>query len=304
MSLRDVQVESRDIPIGLIDEPRLTARMTMDEGKLEELASNIRHNGLLEPLVVFPEGERYRVAAGHRRLLASRRAGLVAVPCRVYNTREQFMEAAKHGENRFREEMTAAEEAVYFDELLERDFNGDTDALAAHLGESRSYVESRILLFRGGQDVFDALASNKIGIGVAQELNRCTDDKHRAYLLDCAVRGGATKSVVSGWVQQWQRDQERASGEPAPSQSTYTPAAVAARNYFQCYACKGTERIEAMVPLNFHTYCIDATLEKALTLYEQRGDLLLFPATREQAVSLIERVLARFPELADNPVVP
>lgn len=305
MSLRDVTVESKDIPLGLIDAPRLTSRVQMDEGKLEELARNIQQNGLLEPLIVFPVADRYAVAAGHRRLLASTRAGLVAVPCRVYYSEERALEAAKHAENRFREELTPAEEAVYFDELLERDFGGDVDALAAHLGETRSYVESRVLLFRGGKEVFDALLAGKIGLGVAQELNKCTDDNHRAYLLDIVIRGGATKAVVTGYIQQWQSQQRLTSGTPAPVSGGERLAPVAETNYFTCYACGGTEHVEAMRPVNIHSHCKLAILDKALEQYQRRGDALLWPRTLEEALELAAKLIEDFPQLVTvNPSHP
>ena len=52
------------------------------------------------------------VVAGHRRFLAAQRAGLVVVPADVYPTKAAALEAVKHAENRFREEMSAAEEKV------------------------------------------------------------------------------------------------------------------------------------------------------------------------------------------------
>lgn len=297
MSLRDVKVESRDLPLASIDEPTLTSRVAMDERKLEELAANIRQNGLLEPLLVFPVGDRFKVAAGHRRLIASRRANLTAVPCRVFDSEEQAMEAAKHAENRFREDLSPAEEATYFDDLLERQFAGDVDALAAHLGETRAYVEGRINLFRGYRDVFDALLERKIAIGVAQELNKCDDDQHRAYLLDSAARNGATKAVVTGWIQQWQSQQRLTAGEPLPVSGGEQLAPIAESNYFTCYACKGTEHMHAMRPVNIHSYCLAAVIDKALAMYQNQGEYLRFPRTPDEALELSSRLVERFPDV-------
>ena len=52
-------------------------------GDVTDLAASIKANGLLSPLSVVPNGERYRVIAGHRRLAACKQAGTGAVPCFV-----------------------------------------------------------------------------------------------------------------------------------------------------------------------------------------------------------------------------
>ena len=52
-------------------------------GDVTDLAASIKTNGLLTPLSVVPNGERYRVIAGHRRLAACKQAGIGAVPCFV-----------------------------------------------------------------------------------------------------------------------------------------------------------------------------------------------------------------------------
>ena len=52
-------------------------------GDVTDLANSIKANGLLSPLSVVPNGERFRVIAGHRRLAACKQAGTGAVPCFV-----------------------------------------------------------------------------------------------------------------------------------------------------------------------------------------------------------------------------
>ena len=50
-------------------------------GDVTDLAASIKTNGLLTPLNVVPNGSRFRVIAGHRRLAACKQAGTGAVPC-------------------------------------------------------------------------------------------------------------------------------------------------------------------------------------------------------------------------------
>lgn len=297
MSLRDTPREFLDIPVGLIDEPRLASRATMDETGLDELTASIARNGVISPLSVGRVGDRVEVVAGHRRLLASRRAGLVAVPCVVYPSIDQAHEAIKFAENRHREDLNPAEEAIWFSELLERDCGGDVDRLCAQLGVKRGYAEARLLLFQGDRAVFQALQDGKIGIGIAHELNKCSEDAHRAMLLHQAIVGGATRAVVTGWINDWERMQRYAAGASSPAAESPAPVAAADLDFFKCYVCRGRADVHAMRPINVHSYCVPATLDKALDQYARRGDQLLYPRTEDEARNLISDLITHFPTL-------
>jgi ParB family chromosome partitioning protein len=111
--------EYRELPLGVIDEPVLPSRTTMDEEKMHALVTSMRELGFISVLVVARVGERYEVVAGHRRRIAAGRAGLVAVPCLVYASKGAAMEAIQHAENKHREELNAADEAIWFAQLME-----------------------------------------------------------------------------------------------------------------------------------------------------------------------------------------
>lgn len=300
MTLRATRREFREIPLGLIDDPKLPSRSTMDEQKLDELVTSIAQLGLMQPISVGRVGDRYEVIAGHRRTMASKRAGLVAVPCVVYDSVDAAHEALKFAENRYREDLNPAEEAIYFNELLERDCGGDVDKLCEQLGAKRVYVEGRLNLFLGDGKVFEALQDGKIGIGVAQEINRCTDESYRRYLLNQAIVGGATRAVVSGWILDWQKQERLNAGAPAPSSSSAPLAAIPETNFFRCYVCKGTELIHTMQPVNIHAHCQLATLDKALEQFARRGEQLLYPRTTDEARALVQDLLDRFPDLVPS----
>lgn len=267
MSLAATGREFREIPIGLIDEPELAARQSMDDVKLEELTESIRQRGLLLPLIVAKCAERYEVVAGHRRRISSERAGLVTVPCIVYPTKDAALEGVKYAENRFREEMTAAEEATFFHDLLTRDCGGDVDRLCGQLGEKRSYVEGRLLLFQGDPEVFAALQAGKITIGIAHQLNRCTDELTRRSYLHSAIHGGATVAAVSGWIQQWQAIEATTVRSGAAAVSSTAPAPIPQDDMFRCIVCRDNCHTHLIKFLPVHDYCNLAVLANMLKAY-------------------------------------
>lgn len=297
MTLSAIRPQLREIPIGLIDEPALASRTQMDDAKMDDLVASIRSIGFVSVLVVVQVGGRYEVVAGHRRRIAAGRAGIVAVPCLVYPSKDDAVEAIQHAENKHREDLNPADESIWFAQLLEKHPEGGTDGVAARVGETRAYVEGRLALLSGCEMTFNALAAGRIGIGVAQELNRCSNPQYRAMLLDQAIRNGATKSIVSGWIAEWKQTIEPAmrdvdlSAAP-PSNGTSTPY-----EFFTCGACDLKTNPANMRPLQFHDYCIESQLKPALEFFHRRSDYVRVPRTIDEARELAAQLVERFPEL-------
>lgn len=65
----DELIETKDQPFKVVDDDEMC-----------ELAENIKINGVLQPIIVVPENDKYRILAGHRRAFASKKAGLSTVP--------------------------------------------------------------------------------------------------------------------------------------------------------------------------------------------------------------------------------
>ena len=111
-------------------------------GDVTDLAASIKTNGLLTLLSVVPNGERYRVIAGHRRLAACKQAGIVAVPCFVLQLGPLQQLEAMVTENCQREQLTVLEEADAIQGML--DLGATTANVAYRLGRSADYVRDRV----------------------------------------------------------------------------------------------------------------------------------------------------------------
>ena len=110
-------------------------------GDVTDLAASIKTNGLLTPLSVVPNGSRYRVIAGHRRLAACKQAGIRAVPCFVLQLGPLQQLEAMVTENCQREQLTVLEEADAIQGML--DLGATTASVAHRLGRSADYVRDR-----------------------------------------------------------------------------------------------------------------------------------------------------------------
>lgn len=267
MNLRDVQREYKELPLSAIDPPQLDARLARDPAKLEELAHDIAKRGVILPIAVARVGDRYEVVDGQTRYLAATMAHLVTIPCVIYPSKDSALEGVKYAANLFRIDMSPAEEAVFFNELYEKECGQDIEKLCTLVGRKESYVDNRLQLLNGDEEVFEAVRTTKIPLGVAGELNKIADEGWRRYYLNHAIKGGATVAMVSGWRQEYERfhnpNEPQPPATPAPAvqvvESTYNP--------HRCEICGKVDPRYVPEQISVHTHCKVAILEPLLEAY-------------------------------------
>ena len=241
------------IQVNELREPRQVSRSVIDGAALEELTEDVRRLGVLVPLHVMEVDGGYEVIAGHRRLLAARRAGVVAVPCLVRTARDVDPLTLKMRENLYREEWAPVQEAAFFSELLTQCDN-DVDKLCKVVKQSRAYVEGRLLLLSGDPDVLAAVAQKQITLGVAEELNKMTRPEDRRYYLKWTIAQGATRSLVRQWRASVNA-QAPAAPQPDPASAGPVAAPVNPVDIFICALCKQKEPITDLRPVHTHQFC-------------------------------------------------
>lgn len=135
---RTTRSVGRVIPINQIapnpEQPRV------EIGDLTELSSSIEQNGVLEPLLVKPNGNgTWMIIAGERRWRAANLAGLTEVPCIELDIDEKSIAEIALIENLQRKDLTIWEEADGFAYLIER-FGYTHEDIAKKIGKSRTTV--------------------------------------------------------------------------------------------------------------------------------------------------------------------
>lgn len=253
------------IALELIDEPDIAMRETIDQAALVELADDIRANGVVQPLRLTPKGDRYEIVAGHRRYLAATIALLPRVPAIIRASSRGEIESMKVAENSHREEVNPAEEARYYDRLLNEHCGNDVDALCAMVRRSRATVETRLLLLQGDAEVLLALQRRQLGIGVAQELNLITDETQRRMYLDAAVRGGASTRLVREWRSQWERLQAFQAGQEPPGEHYEPPPPQPPGSTLSCFVCDSNEDPHDLELIYLHRSCKRLIVSRIIT---------------------------------------
>lgn len=128
-----------------------------DVGDVSELAESIKVSGILQNLTLVPKDKEkgtYTVIIGHRRLAASKLAGLEKVPCVIADMSEKEQVATMLLENMQRNDLTVYEQAQGFQMML--DFGETVESIAEQTGFSQSTVRRRVKLLDLDKDKFQA----------------------------------------------------------------------------------------------------------------------------------------------------
>jgi ParB family chromosome partitioning protein len=166
------------IEIEIIDPNPHQPRTEFDEIALAELAASIREHGVLQPLLVSPNGDRYQLIAGERRLRAARIAGLSEVPVVERTLDEQSKLELAVIENVQRADLNPIEIAASFRRLAD-EFNMTQEDIAKKVGKARSTVANMMRLLSLPMEIKRGIAEGKITEGHARTLLNITDPEEQ-----------------------------------------------------------------------------------------------------------------------------
>lgn len=245
------------VPIDLIDPPDVAMRRSMDDKKMDELRQSILEDGLRQPIGVRPVGDRFRVSYGHRRRVACELAGEIAIPCFVLADDADAEERFKIQENWLREETNPAEEAIYFQHLLDNHYHGEIERMCRALGVKESRVNARLDLLRlGFKDVFEALQRREIPLAVAKELNKIKVERYRRLVLGDAIAEGSTAASVQLRRINIER-MELASANGGEAGDGEAPSAeVPMMSVDRCVLCDSAKDPQHMIYVRVHRDCL------------------------------------------------
>ena len=144
-------------------------RTEFDEEALEELADSIRQLGLIQPITVKRDGDKYIIISGERRWRASEKAGLKSMPAYIREVDDTTLHAMALVENIQREDLNAIEISLGMQRLIE-ECGLTQEALAERLGKKRSTVANYLRLLNLPDEVQFAIKGGIISMGHAKAI--------------------------------------------------------------------------------------------------------------------------------------
>lgn len=231
----------RDVSIALIDEPKDVLRIDIDSQKIDELAQSISEIGLLQPILVAVDGERFELVFGHRRFLACRKLELSSIRSIVREMTVEEVGIARATENINRADLTPIEEANTYRNLISV-YGLTVEAVAKKMGRTAGTIKRRMDLLKMPPQLQEAVHNKRISMTVAEELWPISDLTDLDYYLSFALDGGCTKDVARTWYKDWQdkkRRQKSAGGEGVQDFAPAEPRPI----YVSCDLCHGPMEI-------------------------------------------------------------
>lgn len=215
-----------ELPIADIKPNPRQPRQVFDEQALAELAHSIREFGVLQPVVVRPEGDGYELVMGERRLRAAVVAGLDTISAIVRTTADDSMLRDALLENVHRAQLNPLEEAAAYQQLLE-EFGATHDELARRIGRSRPQVTNTIRLLNLPIPVQRRVAAGVLSAGHARALLGLTDADAQDELATRIVAEGLSVRATEELVTlQLQGHAPRKPSARATAQQLVAPAAA------------------------------------------------------------------------------
>ncbi len=164
----------------------LQPRMRFNPESIDELAQSIRETGVIQPIVVVPEGDNYKIIVGERRWRAAQKAGLKKIPALVRSIPKEKQLEVSLVENLQRESLNPLEVAIVFQRLME-ELGFTQEEVADKVGKDRSSVANYLRLLLLPRQVQEYLSEDKLSMGHARALAALEDAEAQVELARAIV---------------------------------------------------------------------------------------------------------------------
>lgn len=214
----ELEQAAADLPVTEVKTERIDPnpwqpRTSLAVDDLAELVNSLSEHGLVQPIVVRPQGDRYQLIAGQRRLAAARQIGWADVPVRVLDVDDRQMSEIAIVENLQRRDLDAIEKATSFKRYL-ASWGGTQEELAKRLSVDRSTVANLMRLLDLPIVVQEKLRSGSISMGHARALLPLGDEHEQIALADRVIADGLSVRAVEREVQEILRADEATGDAP------------------------------------------------------------------------------------------
>lgn len=200
-----------ELPIDQVVADPDQPRRFFDEKALAELAASVKEHGVVQPIVVTREGQKYMIVAGERRYRAANMAGLRSIPAIVRTLSGQHRLEVSLIENLQRRDLNPIETATGYLKLRDQ-FNMTLEAIGARVGgKSVSAISNTLRLLRLPQAVKEAVYQGKLSEGQARPLIGL-DEETAIKLAERAIKEDWSARRLEQWIALSKQDKAKPTG--------------------------------------------------------------------------------------------
>lgn len=184
--------------------------------ELNALADSIKEHGVLQPIVVTKEGDKYKIVAGERRWRASKIAELDKIPAVVRTLDAQHRLEISLIENVQRTDLNAIEIATAYAKL-KRDFNLSDEEVAKRVGKSKSAIVNTMRLLALPDKAKHLMVENGLSEGQMRPLITAKPETIEKVLPKIIAEGWSARKVEQYMVEDKARAQAAAFAKQRPA---------------------------------------------------------------------------------------
>ena len=161
--------KSNKVSISSIVRNKFQPRKNFNKEQMDELTNSVRERGIIQPIIVRKQSDKFEIIAGERRWLAAQNAGLHEVP--IVEIQADDLKSLEFAivENVQRDDLNPIEEANGYKKLID-EFQYDQDKVAKFIGKSRAHITNCLRLLSLPKDVIILIKEEKLSQGHAKIL--------------------------------------------------------------------------------------------------------------------------------------
>tara|TARA_B100001121_G_scaffold310259_1_gene340287 strand:+ start:2961 stop:3803 length:843 start_codon:yes stop_codon:yes gene_type:complete len=165
----NITPKSNKVSISSLIRNKFQPRKNFNKDQMEELTSSIKERGIIQPIIVRRQSDKYEIIAGERRWQAAQNAGLHEVP--IVEIQADDLKSLEFAivENVQRDDLNPIEEANGYKRLID-EFKYDQDKVAKFIGKSRAHITNCLRLLSLPIDVIKFIEEQKLSQGHAKVL--------------------------------------------------------------------------------------------------------------------------------------
>ena len=227
-----------EIPIEDIYPNPNQPRTHFDEKALQELSESIKALGIIQPITLKKEGDKFLIISGERRYRASKLAGLKSIPAYIRLVNDQGLLEMALVENIQREDLDAIEVALTYQRLLE-EIGLTQEALSGRVGKERSTITNALRLLKLSPDIQQAIRNGVISAGHGRAIISVEGNDKQRLLFNKVVKEKLNVRQTEEWAKKLKK----------PTEITISPAPITLPNNLRRAEKSIADRLEVKVEI-------------------------------------------------------
>ncbi|MFM1514875.1 ParB/RepB/Spo0J family partition protein [Helcococcus ovis] len=185
----------QQIKIDKIEASDNNPRKNFDDETINSLSKSIKLYGILQPLVLIKNDEKYKIVAGERRYRAAKIAGLETVPAIIRELNDKDKDMISMIENIQREDLNPYEEAQAYENIM-KIHNLTQEELSNIIGKSRTYIANIVRLLSLDDFTISELEKGNITSSQGRALLGIKDIFERKKYLEMLIKKEITVNEI------------------------------------------------------------------------------------------------------------